>query len=349
VIVDIGQNERQAAETAERVADKILAVLTQAYRLGTIEHHSSASLGVTLFRGDGIASEDLIKQADLAMYKSKEAGRHAVRFFDPDMETAINARSMLEKELNEAWSAREFELYYQPQIDSAGAVEGAEALMRWRHPRRGLVMPGEFIPLAEDTGLILLLGQWAIDQACTQLAEWARRPSMRHFKIAVNVSAKQFHQADFVEKVRSALRRAGVDAGRLVLELTESVLVRDVQDVIDKMGQLKKAGVGFALDDFGTGYSSLAYLKRLPLEQLKIDRSFVRDVLVDDNDASIAKMIVALAHSLDLEVIAEGVETIGQRDFLAGLGCQHFQGYLYSPALAIEDFESLVFEDRAAA
>jgi EAL domain-containing protein (putative c-di-GMP-specific phosphodiesterase class I) len=210
------------------------------------------------------------------------------------------------------------------------------------------VMPGDFIPLAEDTGLILQLGEWAIDQACAQLDEWAKRPSTRHFKIAVNVSAKQFHQSDFVEQVRSTVRRSGVDGGRLVLELTESVLVRDVQDVIDKMGQLKKAGVGFALDDFGTGYSSLAYLKRLPLEQLKIDRSFVRDVLEDENDAAIAKMIVALAQSLDLEVIAEGVETTGQRDFLAALGCEHFQGWLYSPALPIDEFEALVARGRAA-
>lgn len=349
VIVDIGHDVQQAAEAAERAAEKMLAVLTEPYRLGSIEHHSSASLGVALFGGDEVASEDLIKQADIAMYKSKESGRNGVRFFDPDMETAINVRSMLAKELNEAWGSRQFELHYQPQIDSDGRVEGAEALMRWRHPRRGVVMPGEFISLAEDTGLILLLGQWAIDQACAQLATWSRRPSMRHVKISVNVSAKQFHQSDFVQKVTAALHRAGVDDGRLVLELTESVLVRDVQEVIDKMNQLQQAGVGFALDDFGTGYSSLAYLKRLPLKQLKIDRSFVRDVLVDGNDASIAKMIVALAHSLDLEVIAEGIETVGQRDFLAGLGCRHFQGYLYSRALAIGDFESFVFEGRAAA
>ena len=349
VIVDIGQNERDAAAIAEKVGEKMLAVLNQIYHIGSIAHTSSASLGVTLFRGDGIASDDVIKQADLAMYKAKEAGRNAVRFFDPDMETAVKERMQFEKDLSQAWHERQFELHFQPQIDSHGAVEGAEALLRWRHPRRGLVMPGEFIALAEDTGLIQPLGQWALEGACLQLALWAARPQTRHLKMAVNVSAKQFHQTDFVDKVLSALQDAGASPGRLMLELTESVLVRDVSDVIEKMARLKRAGVGFALDDFGTGYSSLAYLKRLPLKQLKIDRSFVSDILVDENDASIAKMIITLAHSLELEVVAEGVETRGQLDVLTRLGCNHFQGYLFSRPVPIGEFEALLTKAQAPA
>jgi EAL domain-containing protein (putative c-di-GMP-specific phosphodiesterase class I) len=210
-------------------------------------------------------------------------------------------------------------------------------------------MPGEFIALAEDTGLIQPLGQWALEGACLQLALWAARPQTRHLKMAVNVSAKQFHQTDFVDKVLSALQDAGASPGRLMLELTESVLVRDVSDVIEKMARLKRAGVGFALDDFGTGYSSLAYLKRLPLKQLKIDRSFVSDILVDENDASIAKMIITLAHSLELEVVAEGVETRGQLDFLTRLGCNHFQGYLFSRPVPIGEFEALLTKAQAPA
>jgi EAL domain-containing protein (putative c-di-GMP-specific phosphodiesterase class I) len=273
------------------------------------------------------------------MYKAKSAGRNTLRFFDPAMEKDVLQRATQERDLREAVEQQQFLLHYQPQI-TGGKLTGAEALVRWQHPTRGMVSPIEFIPLAEDTGLILPLGQWVLETACKQLAMWATLPSMAHLTIAVNVSAHQFRLADFVQQVLAVLQTTDANPHRLKLELTESLLVSNVEDVIDKMRLLKTAGVGFSLDDFGTGYSSLAYLKRLPLDQLKIDQSFVRDVLTDPNDASIARTIITLAASLGLNVIAEGVETEAQRSFLADAGCAAYQGYFFSRPLPIEGFEA---------
>jgi diguanylate cyclase (GGDEF)-like protein/PAS domain S-box-containing protein len=334
----LSDNTLSAATYAESVGEKILLTLNRTYQLSGCEHHSAASIGITLFGGGPQESiDEPLKRADLAMYQAKAAGRNTMRFFDPQMQAVVSARAALDTALRDAVQQEQFFLLYQAQVDRLGRLIGVEALVRWQHPQRGLVSPGEFIPQAEETGLILPLGQWVLEAACTQLAAWATQPSMAHLTVAVNVSARQFHQADFVARVLAALQHTGANPQRLKLELTESLLVAHIDDVIAKMCALKAHGVGFSLDDFGTGYSSLSYLKQLPLDQLKIDQSFVRDLLTDTNDAVIARTIVALGHSLGLKVIAEGVETAEQRDLLAGLACDAYQGYYFGrPVLALE-------------
>jgi diguanylate cyclase (GGDEF)-like protein/PAS domain S-box-containing protein len=339
VLGSLSRSVKEAATQTETVGEKILDALKQGYQLGEIDHHSTASIGATLFRGYETSIDDLLKQADLAMYKSKETGRNALHFFDPAMQTVVVERSSLEAALRKAIEGEQFVLHYQAQVLGDGRVTGAEVLVRWQHPGRGMVSPAEFIPLAEETGLILPLGNWVLRTACERLALWAGRPETADLTVAVNVSAHQFREADFVENVLAILRQTGANPNRLKLELTESLLVHNVQEIIEKMFALKARGVGFALDDFGTGYSSLSYLKRLPLDQLKIDQSFVRDILVDPNDAAIARTVVALAQSLGLGVIAEGVETGTQRDFLAHSGCHAYQGYFFSRPLPVEGFE----------
>jgi EAL domain-containing protein (putative c-di-GMP-specific phosphodiesterase class I) len=273
--------------------------------------------------------DELLKRADVAMYQAKAAGRNTLRFYDPQMQAAVVARAQLDADLRQGLQRNELLLHYQPVVDVAGRTTGFEALVRWQHPQRGLVPPGQFIPVAEQTGLILPIGQWVLQTACQQLVAWGTQPAARDWTVSVNVSARQFRRSDFVAQVLAVLHDTGADPQRLKLELTESVLLSDVEDAIVKMEALRSAGVRFALDDFGTGYSSLSYLKRLPLDQLKIDSSFVRDALVDPNDAAIIQAIVALGRSLGLAVIAEGVETAAQRDFLARQGCHACQGYYF--------------------
>ena len=323
----------EAASLAEHRAADILAALAQPYVLREQSYSCTPSIGIVLFMQGDASVEELLRKADMAMYQAKAAGRNTARFYDPEMQAAAEARSELEAELRRALQAEEFELHYQLQFDAQSRVLGAEALVRWRHPSRGLVMPGQFIGVAEESGLILPLGAWVLGAACRQLQAWAAQPATADWSLAVNVSARQFAQADFVATVLGALGGSAADAGRLKLELTESMLVGDVGDVVAKMRALKDRGVGFALDDFGTGYSSLSYLKRLPLDQLKIDRSFVADLLTDSHDAAIARTILALGESLGLQVVAEGVETAGQREHLLALGCQAFQGYWFGRPL----------------
>lgn len=342
MLEDLSDKANDAASQAEIVGHKIIIALHQTYQLDSHDHHSTASAGVTLFDGTNASIDELMKQADLAMYQAKAAGRNALRFFDPEMQAAVTARAMLEKDLRHAIAHQEFSLYYQPQIDNLGRLRGAEALLRWQHPTRGMVYPDTFIPLAEETDLILPLGNWVLETACAQLVTWSKGPQTAHLHLAVNVSAQQIHQSDFVEEVISTLQRTGADPHRLKLEITESMLMQGAEDTIGKMNRLKQLGIGFALDDFGTGYSSLSYLKRLPLEKLKIDRSFVMDVLTDPNDATIARTIVVLAQSLGLSVIAEGVETEAQRLFLEQNGCHLYQGYLFSRPLPLESFEQFM-------
>ena len=258
------------------------------------------------------------------------------------MQADVTTHTALEADLRHALAERQFQLHYQPQIAQDGRVIGAEALIRWLHPVRGMVTPGEFIPTAEQTGLILPLGLWVLESAGHQLARWAQDPALSGLALSVNVSARQFRQPDFVAQVLAVVEHNTIAPGRLKIELTESMLVRDIEDVIAKMSQLKAHGVGFSLDDFGTGFSSLSYLKRLPLDQLKIDQSFVRDVLSDGHDAAIARTVISLGQSLGLTVIAEGVETEGQRNFLADNGCHVFQGYLYSRPLPLAQFDAFV-------
>ena len=339
---DLSEDRLEATTQADAVAKKILAALDQSYELGDHAHRNTASIGVTLFGEQPETIDEPLKRADLAMYQSKNAGRNAVHFFNPRMHTLMTERAALEKGLREALAHNQFTLHYQAQVTQAGDCIGSEALLRWQHPQRGFVSPAEFIPVAEETALILPLGHWVLETACSQLAVWATQPAMAHLTVAVNVSPRQFHQPDFVSQVLASLEQTGANAHRLKLELTEGLLVANIEDVITKMTALKAAGVGFSLDDFGTGYSSLAYLKRLPLEQLKIDQSFVRDILIDPNDAAIAKMVIVLAESLGLSVIAEGVETEAQRDFLAAQGCNAYQGYLFSRPLAAEGFDAFV-------
>ncbi|MDE2259700.1 MAG: EAL domain-containing protein [Betaproteobacteria bacterium] len=342
LLEDLSERAQEAATQAEIVGERIKSALNQPYQLTGQEYLSTSSIGVTVFYDPRESADDLLKQADLAMYQAKAMGRNAMRFFDPDMQAAVTLRANLEIDLREAIRKKQFILHFQAQVDSTGRLTGAEALVRWQHPRRGTVFPNEFIPLAEETGLILPLGHWVLETACAQLVAWAARTETAGLTLAVNVSARQFRHPDFVEQVQGLLGRLDANPLKLKLELTESLLLDNVDDTITKMTTLKAMGIGFSLDDFGTGYSSLSYLKRLPLDQLKIDQSFVRDVLTDPNDAAIARTIVALGQSLGLAVIAEGVETEDQRSFLAQLGCNAYQGYLFSKPLRLEEFEQFL-------
>jgi diguanylate cyclase (GGDEF)-like protein/PAS domain S-box-containing protein len=325
----LSPQSNEAATQAEAVASKLLDAFKMPYSLDGYQHEGTTSIGIVVFMGDQESMDDLLKKADLAMYQGKSAGRNTARFFDPAMQAAVAEHDALEKDLRRGIAMREFVLHYQIQVNGQGQVIGAEALVRWNHVHKGLIAPGHFIALAEQAGLILPLGQEVLETACAQLAAWANHPQRMQWTLAVNVSASQFAQAGFVGNVSHALVQTGANPCLLKLELTESILIRDIEDVIVKMGALKSMGVGFSLDDFGTGYSSLSYLKRLPLDQLKIDQSFVRDVLTDPSDAAIARTILALGKSLGLMVIAEGVETEGQHAFLADAGCDAFQGYYF--------------------
>jgi diguanylate cyclase (GGDEF)-like protein/PAS domain S-box-containing protein len=342
LLEQLDQNPLEAAMDAEMAGNKILAALRHPYELDGVEISCGASIGIALFGEQHEDTVEPLKRAELAMYEAKAHGRNTLRFFDPRMQTSVNSRIAMEAGLREAIERNHFVLHYQAQVTEQGRVIGAEALLRWLDPRRGMVSPAEFIPLAEETGLILQVGHWVLESACRQLAKWATQPALAQLTLAVNVSAKQFHQRDFVDQVLSTLHRTGAKPDRLKLEMTESLLLAHVEDVIAKMNALKGGGVTFSLDDFGTGYSSLSYLKRLPLDQLKIDQGFVREILSDPNDAAIAKMVIALADSMGLSVIAEGVETEAQRDFLSALGCHHYQGYLFSRPLPIQEFEAFV-------
>ena len=341
MLANLSHNQNDAASLIELIGEKIFSALNQPYELKDVAYRITASIGASTFLGQQTGMDTLVKQADLAMYKAKDAGRNTLCFFDPDMAREVLKRASLCNDLREAFQKQQFVLHYQAQV-SGNQITGAEALLRWQHPERGLVFPGEFISVIEETGLILPVGQWVLETACEQLADWATRPEMSHLTVAVNISARQLNHEHFVDQVRMALDRSGANPQRLKLELTESLLVNNIEDIIDKMTALKARGVGFSLDDFGTGYSSLFYLKRLPLDQLKIDQSFVRDILADPNDAAIAKMIVVLAESLGLMVIAEGVETLAQRDSLAWHGCHAYQGYFFSRPLPHNDFELFV-------
>jgi len=334
---NLGLEQPLAATRAETVANKILHALSQAHSLRGHRYVSSASVGIVMFDQHAQDTNELLKMADAAMYQAKSAGRNTARFYDPAMQALMVARTELEKDIQRGLQAQEFVLHYQLQVNADGEPLGAEALVRWQHPKRGLVSPAQFIALAEETGLILQLGQMVLDAACHQLVQWAQMPQQSAWVMAVNVSALQFAQDDFVDCVSMALGMSGAKPGLLKLELTESMLVGDIADVIDKMRRIKAMGVSFSLDDFGTGYSSLAYLKRLPMDQLKIDQSFVRDLLTDPDDAVLCQTIVSLGHNLGMQVIAEGVEAQGQYDALVTMGCDAFQGYLFArPVVADE-------------
>ncbi len=342
MLENLSLDEYEAAKLAEKVGEKILQSLNLPYLLGTNHYKTTSSIGITLLNDHDSNVEDLLKQADIAMYQSKKSGRNAVSFFDPDMQASINARVQIEAELYNALLNQQFRLYYQVTVDENRRASGAEALIRWFHPERGMVPPADFIPLAEETGLILEIGKWVLDTACLQLSFWKHDPLTRYLTLSVNVSARQFHQPNFVEEVQEAVRKHEIDPEMLKLELTESMLIQNIQVTIEKMNALNEIGVQLALDDFGTGYSSLQYLKQLPLDQLKIDRSFVRDLVFDTNDQAIVRTIIAMANSMHLNVIAEGVETEEQHQLLIQYGCKHYQGYLFSKPVPIGKLEKML-------
>jgi diguanylate cyclase (GGDEF)-like protein/PAS domain S-box-containing protein len=348
MLKDLDTKLDDAATQAQVVGEKVINVLSRPYELAGHVYHSTPSLGITLFDGQKNSIDDLLKQADLAMYQAKAGGRSTMRFFSSEMQTVMLHRIALEADIRKGLVRREFALYFQPQVDVDSHVVGAEALLRWNHPLDGVVTPSGFIGLAEDTGLIRPLGLWVLEEGCHQLERWANDSARSHLTLAINVSAHQFNDARFVDQLLDVLARTGANPNRLKLELTESMLVSNVDEVAAKMFALKARGVGFSLDDFGTGYSSLSYLKRLPLDQLKIDQGFVRDILVDPNDAAIAKMVLALAKSMGLAVIAEGVETQAQREYLYRIGCRAYQGYLYGHPMTIADFELSTASNLAA-
>ena len=347
MIENLGADERIAASQVELIGEKIRAELNQPYQLRDFEYHSSTSIGVCLFHGNELQIDELLKRADAAMYQSKRSGRNVLRFFDPAMQAVLEARIGMDADLRQALARQQLRLYYQMQVNRSGQVIGAEALIRWEHPQRGLVSPVEFIGLAEETGLILPIGQWVLDTACAQLKAWEAQEHAQHLQLSVNVSARQFRQQEFVDLVRRALESSGANPARLKLELTESIVLEDIAGSIAKMQEIKALGVSFSMDDFGTGYSSLAYLTQLPLDELKIDGSFVHNLGIKPTDAVIVQTIVAMADTLGIEVIAEGVETMAQQNFLGSIGCIFYQGYLYSKPVPLAEFERLISAEWA--
>jgi len=335
-LIDLNPNPVDAARHAQKVAKQILARVSEIYNMDGQHCHTSVSIGMTLIDRADLTRDELYKQADLAMYQAKADGRNTVRFFNPAMQAQVIARTSLEADLRWALDSQEFMLYYQPQVDREGITFGYEALLRWHHPMRGLVMPREFIPAAEASSVILPLGYWVLKSACQQLVAWAGDDERKHLTIAINVSLHQVHQADFVTQVQAVLASTGVNPTLLELELTENQLINDVDDVIEKMNALRALGLRLSLDDFGTGYSSLTMLKRLPLHQLKIDQSFVRDMLTDTQNSSIVLAILTMGNSLSLDVMAEGVETVEQHRALLAMGCRYFQGFLYGQPEAVK-------------
>ena len=339
---NLGASESSATRRAEELGDRIMARLAQPYNLAGNEAFSGASIGIALLGASDDSPQDILRQADIALHQAKAAGRRNIKVFDPGMQDAIDSRASLEAGLRNALSEGQILPWYQPQYDHRGKISGAEALARWQHPGRGLVPPDEFIPLAEDTGLILALGQSMLEQVCRDLATWPNEHLADDFCVAVNVSAREFHHPEFIEGFMAIIEASGADPRRLQLELTESLLLQDINDTIAKITRLKQCGISVSLDDFGTGYSSLYYLKRLPLDQIKIDRGFVRDLLEDSNDAAIVRAIIGLATNLELNVIAEGVESAEVRDRLGEYGCQSYQGYFFSRPVTAGDFTGLL-------
>ncbi|MDD4960585.1 MAG: EAL domain-containing protein, partial [Gallionella sp.] len=340
ILAALDPSPHEAATQARQVAEKLQVSLSQPYQLNQFVHSITPSIGIVTFHGHQHNWEELLKHAEVAMHEAKATGRDAICFHDHAMQTTLETRAELESELRIALEQQQFELYYQVQVDSNHRALGAEALIRWQHPAKGTISPNAFIPLAEEMGIIIPIGRWALQTACVQLKKWQQDANTSHLTVSVNVSVKQFRQADFVQQVRHVLLETGAKPAHLKLELTESILLSNVEDIIEKMQALKLLGIHFSMDDFGTGYSSLQYIKRLPLDQLKIDQSFVRDIATDTNDAAIVQTIIAMSDALGLSVIAEGVENQEQRDFLSQHGCHTFQGYLFGRPLPVTNFET---------
>jgi len=342
VLEALSEQRIEAAKQVSIVGERILTALNPLYQLDTHEYCGTFSIGAVLFYDHKQSAEELLKRADIALFRSKNAGRNKLTFFNHEMQDAINERVAIEKEMRTALGSDQFRLHYQIQVDSNQNILGAEALIRWQHPERGLLTPGQFIPTAEELGLMPPIGQWALETACVQLKAWESGALTRELVLSVNVSAREFHQADLVLQIKTLLKRYSINPSLLKLELTESILLKSTEDAAASMNALKEMGIRFSLDDFGTGYSSLQYLKRLPIDELKIDQSFVRDIVTDSSDKVIVQTIIVMAKSLGIRVIAEGVETEEQRQILLDSGCTQFQGYLFGKPMPIEQFEKIL-------
>lgn len=342
ILESLGTQVEQSVIEARNVGEKILATVYQPYQLKGIEYHNTCSLGVSLFIGDQIGVDELLKRADTAMYQAKAAGRNTLRFYDPQMQAALEKRIELEDLLRVALLNDQLVILYQPQVTAARQIFAAELLLRWESPQHGVLSPNEFIAIAEQSGLIIAMGHWVLRNACKQLKRWEQHEQTRDIQLAVNVSARQFRQLGFVDEIRQIFLQTGARPDLLKLELTESVVLDNVQDAIQKMEELRALGVRFSMDDFGTGYSSLAYLKKLPLAQVKIDQSFVRDIVTDASDAAIIQTIIAMSKTLGLNVIAEGVETEAQFAMLQQYGCEQFQGFLFGKPMLIEEIDAMI-------
>ncbi|CAG0983862.1 putative signaling protein [Methylophilaceae bacterium] len=348
MLESLSTDVNEAAAQVDAVCQKILRTINQPFLIQGYELHTSLSIGISMFTFPNATSEEMLKRADTAMYQAKSAGRNTMRFFDPDLYASLERRMSLESELRQALANDQLRLYYQPQVDHKNRIFGAEVLLRWEHPEDGMILPNDFIPLAEESGLILSIGYWVMRTTCMQLKIWESDPAAKDLTLAVNVSAKQFSQSNFVEHVCSVLEETGASAAMLKLELTETLVLKNVTDTIEKMNALRDIGIRFSVDDFGTGYSSLSYLKKLPISQLKIDRTFVREININQNDAVIAQTIIGMANNLGFNVIAEGVETEEQRYCLQCFGCLSYQGYLFSKPVPLEEFEKQIKTSKGA-
>ena len=345
ILEHLGDSAEEAAAQAQGIAQRVLAAIGEPHALGGRLCRCTASIGITIFGGPGPGAEELLQQSDIAAEHARLAGRNTMRFFAPTLQAAINERLAMEEDLRTGIENGQLLLCYQPQLHR-GRLAGAEALVRWRHPQHGLLLPEKFIPLAEETGLIVPLGDWVLEEACRQVAAWSQSREMPEISVAVNISARQFRQPEFTSRVLDTIRRTAVDPRKMELELTESSLVEDVDRVVARMAELRAHGLRFSVDDFGVGYSSLSYLRRLPLDKLKIDMSFVRDILVDPGSSAIARAIISLSEALGLNVVAEGVESEQQREYLSFLGCHAYQGFLCSEPLPAAQFEKLMADLR---
>jgi len=342
LLENLGECKIDAVHQSEKMANTILKTFDDPFVLNGYSHHSSPSIGVEIVHPKNKGSDVILSHADLAMYQAKKQGRNTVRFFNPDMQINIEKMAELQSELRIAITNKELELYYQPQVDQFTHIIGAEALIRWKHPVKGFISPADFIPMAESSGLIIPIGDFVLLTACQTLVSWSKEEALKHINLSVNVSAKQFAEPNFVSKIIDLFTLTEANPNKLKLELTESLIISDVESTIQTMNELRDIGVRFSMDDFGTGYSSLSNIKRLPLAQLKIDQSFIRDLTEDPDDATIVKTIIAMSNTLNLEVVAEGVETIEQKEFLKQNNCLIYQGYLFSRPLPLNDFENLL-------
>jgi len=331
------QNESESSDNfkiaVEKIAKKFLNAMKQPYIVSALEHHSAASLGIYFFDPEIDTVTEMLQRADMAMYQTKAQGKNNYSIFDPTMQTLLSRRASIEADLHRALRNEEFVLHYQPQVFANGQLKGFEALLRWQHPDRGLILPAEFISLAEETGLIVPISEWTLQQACQALVKWNEHTATAALCLSVNISIRHFRLPNFVETITKLIKDAGANPSLIKLELTESMLVDEVESAISKMMELKALGVRFSLDDFGTGYSSLSYLGNLPIDELKIDRSFFRNSATQEKDAAIIRTIAVLAQSLQLELIAEGVENQEQQAFLDAHGCHIYQGFLFGHPL----------------